>query len=56
LLIWLATSPTAPAAEFHVVVNGNYLNPGTRAKPLRTIQCAAEQAQPGDVITVHEGV
>ena len=52
----LALAATIHAAEFHVAVNGNYLNPGTRAKPLRTIQCAAEQAQPGDVITVHEGV
>jgi alpha-N-arabinofuranosidase len=52
----LALVATIHAAEFHVAVNGNHLNPGTRAKPLRTIQCAAEQAQPGDVITVHEGV
>ena len=32
------------------------LHPGTQAAPLRTIQRAAELAQPGDTITVHEGV
>jgi alpha-N-arabinofuranosidase len=48
----LATS----AAEIHVAPNGNDSNPGTRAAALRTIQRAAELAQPGDMITVHEGV
>lgn len=42
--------------EFNVVINGNDTNPGTQTKPLRTIQRAADLAQPGDVITVHEGV
>ena len=36
--------------------SGNDANPGTQAAPLRTIQRAADLAQPGDVITVHEGV
>ena len=44
------------AAEFHVALNGNDANPGTPAAPLRTIQHAADLAQPGDVVTVHEGV
>ncbi len=44
------------AAEFHVAVNGKDSNSGTQAEPLRTIQRAAELAQPGDAITVHEGV
>jgi alpha-N-arabinofuranosidase len=44
------------AAEVHVALNGNDSNPGTRRAPLRTIQRAADLAQPGDVITVHEGV
>jgi len=42
--------------EFHVTVNGDDSNPGTRAAPLRTIQRAADLAQPGDTVTVHEGV
>ena len=47
---------TLHAAEFHVAPSGNDANPGTPAAPLRTIQRAADLAQPGDVITVHEGV
>jgi len=44
------------ATEFHVAINGNDGNRGGRDAPLRTIQRAAELAQPGDTITVHEGV
>ncbi|MBI5819941.1 MAG: DUF1565 domain-containing protein [Verrucomicrobia bacterium] len=47
---------TVQAAEFHIASNGNDTNPGAKTAPLRTIQRAAELAQPGDVITVHEGV
>ncbi|MCP5518008.1 MAG: carbohydrate-binding protein [Verrucomicrobiales bacterium] len=52
----LAGSLQLPAAEFHVALDGNNANPGTRESPLRTIQRAADLAQPGDVITVHAGV
>ena len=48
-------SATLLAAEFHVATNGNDANRGTKAAPLRTIQHAADLAQPGDVITVHTG-
>ena len=44
------------ATEFFVATSGNDANPGTPAAPLRTIQRAADLAQPGDAITVHEGV
>ena len=44
------------AANFHVAVNGNDTNRGTQGAPFRTIQHAADLAQPGDVITVHQGV
>lgn len=44
------------AAELHVATTGNDRNPGTQDSPLRTIQHAADLAQPGDVITVHEGI
>ena len=51
---------TAPAmlhaAELHVSVNGSDANDGTRSAPVRTIQRAANLAQPGDTITVREGV
>ncbi|MCX6897318.1 MAG: right-handed parallel beta-helix repeat-containing protein [Verrucomicrobia bacterium] len=46
----------AQAKELHVTVAGNDTNPATKSTPLRTIQRAAELAQPGDVVTVHEGV
>jgi alpha-N-arabinofuranosidase len=46
----------APASEYHVAPGGNDSNAGTQPAPFRTIQHAAELAQPGDVITVHEGV
>ena len=43
------------AGEFHVSVKGNDGNDGSPGKPWRTISAAARVAQPGDVITVHEG-
>ena len=52
----IAFAVAARAAEIHVAVNGNDANPGTRSSPLRTIQRAADLAQPGDIVTVHAGV
>jgi alpha-N-arabinofuranosidase len=52
----LAPLASARAAEFHVAVTGDDARPGTPEAPLRTIQRAADLAQPGDVITVHAGV
>ena len=52
LLISLAVSQ---AAEIHVATTGKDSNPGSQTAPLRTIQRAAD-SQPGDVVTVHEGV
>src|SRR5262245_49813667 len=46
----------SPATEFHVATNGNDKNRGTETEPLRTIQRAANLAQPGDVVTVHKGI
>jgi len=48
-------APGLQASEFHVATNGKDTNPGSRSRPLRTIQRAADLAQPGDVITVHKG-
>jgi alpha-N-arabinofuranosidase len=57
LAVLLLTPLTASyAADFHVATNGKDANPGTESAPLRTIQHAADLAQPGDVITVHAGV
>jgi len=44
------------AAELHVAVTGNDAQHGTKKAPLRTIQRAANLAQPGDIVTVHEGI
>lgn len=54
--LMLGTQVSSYATEFHVTMDGNDANEGTKSAPLRTIQRAAELAQPGDVITVHEGV
>ncbi len=44
------------AREFHVAPAGNDRDPGSAARPWRTIAAAAQRAQPGDVITIHQGV
>ena len=41
--------------EYHVSVSGDDSYIGTYLKPLKTIQAAANIAQPGDRIIVHEG-
>jgi alpha-N-arabinofuranosidase len=46
----------AQAGEFHVAIHGSDANSGTKSAPFRTIQHAADLAQPGDVITVHAGI
>src|ERR1035438_1871200 len=55
-LATLSLSVAAQATTFHVATNGSDANRGTEAAPFRTIQHAANLAQPGDVITVHEGI
>ena len=54
LTIILATC-SLYAKEYHVSINGLDGNPGTQTKPFKTISAAAQVAQGGDVITVHEG-
>jgi hypothetical protein len=46
----------ACATEFHVATTGKDSNAGANGAPFRTLQRAADAAQPGDTITVHEGV
>lgn len=43
-------------ADIHVAVCGSDAADGTSRSPLRSIQAAAELAQPGDTVVVHEGV
>jgi alpha-N-arabinofuranosidase len=52
LLVGLSLS----AAEYHVAKTGADTNTGLKGSPFLTIRKAAEVAQPGDVITVHEGI
>ncbi len=43
------------AVEFHVAPSGNDANDASAGSPLKTIQAAANKAQPGDTVTVHAG-
>ena len=56
VLFALILSFTASGKEYHVAKNGTNNNPGTAKSPFLTIQKAAEMAQPGDIITVREGI
>ena len=47
---------TQARKEYHVSPEGNDANDGSKARMLKTISAAALRAQPGDVITMHEGV
>jgi alpha-N-arabinofuranosidase len=52
----ILTTSSVKALEYHVAVSGKDTNQGTATAPFRTIQKAADLAQPGDVVTVHAGV
>ncbi len=56
ILILILVTSLVTAREFHVAKTGNDKNPGTSESPFLTIQAAANIAQPGDIITVHQGV
>jgi len=56
LLSFVMAAAHLHAAEFHIAMNGSDADAGTRAAPFRTIQHAAQLAQPGDAITVHAGI
>jgi len=56
LLLLVLMDHAADAREFHVSVNGSDSNAGSASKPFKTISAAAQVAQPGDAITVHEGI
>ena len=52
----LVVRRSEPNANLHVAPIGDDANSGTQKAPFRTIQRAADLAQPGDTITVHEGI
>jgi len=51
----LLSTTALQAKEYHVSIKGDATNKGTADSPFKTISKAAEVAQPGDFITVHEG-
>jgi len=53
---FLLLAQTLVAREIHVSAASDVQGDGSRAKPFSTISAAAQAAQPGDVITVHQGV
>ncbi len=56
LFVILAITSVAVAKEYHVAVTGGDGNDGSKSSPYKSISAAANIAQPGDVITVHEGI
>ncbi len=56
IILSLLFATVANASEYHVATTGNDANPGSKSKPFKTIQAAANVAQPGDTITVHAGI
>ena len=55
--LFLGSVPAAAlAGEFHVSAKANTPGDGSASKPFQTISAAADVAQPGDTIVVHEGV
>ena len=55
-VLFLAGASPTFGKEYHVSVRGDDAFDGSRKRPFHTISAAARAAQPGDVITVHEGV
>jgi hypothetical protein len=56
IIISIVFASLAQARDYHVAIQGSDTDSGTKKAPFRTIQHAADLAQPGDTITVHEGV
>ncbi len=58
--IWALTTPGiahgSGGQTYYVATTGQDSNPGTESAPFRTIQQAANVAQPGDTVLVHQGV
>lgn len=54
-IILLSSMTQIFAKEYHVSLTGSDINNGSLAFPLRTINAAAQQALPGDTVTVHSG-
>lgn len=53
-LLWVPLA-ALQAAGIYVAMTGNDANPGTKARPLATIQAAVNKLQPGDTCLVRGG-
>jgi len=51
----IATPPQHGARAYHVSPTGSDSNPGSEARPFRTIQKAADSVKPGDTVLVDDG-
>ena len=51
----LAVTRTTLAREWHVAITGDHTTDGSKDRPFRTINHAAQLAQPGDVVLIHGG-
>lgn len=51
----VAADPAAGGRAWYVATNGDDGNDGTDAHPFKTINKAAQEAQPGDAVIVHAG-
>jgi hypothetical protein len=49
-------APQRGVATYHVSPTGSDSNPGSEARPFRTIQKAADSVKPGDTVLVDDGV
>src|SRR5499427_5438900 len=49
-------APQRGVATYHVSPTGSDANPGSEARPFRTIQKAADSVKPGDTVLVDDGV
>lgn len=50
-----ASAPMYEASSYYVDLEGSDRNPGTLQKPWKTIQKAADSAQPGSTVSIKEG-
>jgi parallel beta-helix repeat protein len=54
-LTFIFSTPFAAAATYYVATNGSNGNPGTLSQPWATIQHAADNIGPGDIVQVRAG-
>ena len=55
VLLFLCLAQLSMSREIHVAIHATDVAPGTAKTPLRTINCAAQKAMPGDTVTVYGG-